>query len=352
MVCNADEGEPGTFKDRVLLQSFAETRVRRHDAGRACVTGAQKGMLYLRGEYRYLRDAAGDACSARARAKTGSGANIGGAPEFRFRHRNPHGRRRLCLRRGIRADRIAGRQAGATAQPPAFPGHPRLSRQADRGEQRRDLVQRRRDRGAGRRRLRRPGNETIDRHQDPFRLRRLRAPRDLRISVRRDASRGARGLRRARTPARCRSAARPGICLAPEEFGRRIAFEDMPTAGAFMVFDDSRDMFEVARNFAHFFAHESCGFCTPCRVGTSLLRDLMDKIAAGHGAPYEFNENRCACIASCRRRAIAAWARRPCNPVFDTMRKFQPAYERRLQRQGFRARISTSTPRWRRARAK
>ncbi len=62
-----------------------------------------------------------------------------------------------------------------------------------------------------------------------------------------------------------------GVCLSALEFGRRIAFEDVPTAGAFMVFDRSRDMFEVARNFAHFFAHESCGFCTPCRVGTELV---------------------------------------------------------------------------------
>ncbi len=62
-----------------------------------------------------------------------------------------------------------------------------------------------------------------------------------------------------------------GICVAAEEFDRRIAFEDLPTAGAFMIFDDTRDMFEVARNFAHFFAHESCGFCTPCRVGTTLV---------------------------------------------------------------------------------
>ena len=74
-----------------------------------------------------------------------------------------------------------------------------------------------------------------------------------------------------------------GICVADNEFDRRIAFEDIPTAGAFMVFDHSRDMFEVARNFAHFFAHESCGFCTPCRVGTTLLKNLMDKIGDGHG---------------------------------------------------------------------
>ena len=57
-----------------------------------------------------------------------------------------------------------------------------------------------------------------------------------------------------------------------------------------MIFDASRDIFEVARNFVHFFAHESCGFCTPCRVGTAMQRDLMDKIADGRGSRYEVNE--------------------------------------------------------------
>ena len=81
-----------------------------------------------------------------------------------------------------------------------------------------------------------------------------------------------------------------GNCLTPDEFGRRIAFEDVPTAGAFMVFGGQRDLFEIARNFAHFFAHESCGFCTPCRVGTALSRGMIDKIAAGQGALYEIKE--------------------------------------------------------------
>jgi NADH:ubiquinone oxidoreductase subunit F (NADH-binding) len=77
-----------------------------------------------------------------------------------------------------------------------------------------------------------------------------------------------------------------GICIDATEFGRRIAFEDLPTAGAFTVFDASRDMFEVARNYAHFFAHESCGFCTPCRVGTSMLvaRDGQDPRRQRHAA--------------------------------------------------------------------
>jgi len=81
-----------------------------------------------------------------------------------------------------------------------------------------------------------------------------------------------------------------GICVSEMEFDRKLGFEDLPTAGAFMVFDDSRDMFEVARNFVHFFAHESCGFCTPCRVGTSMLKTTMDKIAEGHGTQHDLAE--------------------------------------------------------------
>jgi [NiFe] hydrogenase diaphorase moiety large subunit len=97
-----------------------------------------------------------------------------------------------------------------------------------------------------------------------------------------------------------------------------------------MVFDETRDMFEVARNFAHFFAHESCGFCTPCRVGTTLVRNLMDKIARGHGSPYDINE-----LFKLHRLMQGAshcgLGNTACNPVFDTLNKFRPAYERRLK---------------------
>ena len=97
-----------------------------------------------------------------------------------------------------------------------------------------------------------------------------------------------------------------------------------------MVFGAHRDMFEVARNFAHFFAHESCGFCTPCRVGTSLVSNFMDKIANGNGSQYEINEifkvHRLLHVASHCGLGQAA-----CNPLFDTLQKFRPAYERRLR---------------------
>jgi [NiFe] hydrogenase diaphorase moiety large subunit len=125
-----------------------------------------------------------------------------------------------------------------------------------------------------------------------------------------------------------------GICISPDEFDRRIGFEDLPTAGAFMVFNHSRDMFEVARNFVHFFQHESCGFCTPCRVGTSLLKNLMDKLHNGHGSPYDFTE-----IEKLNQLLLSmshcGLGHTACNPVLDTIAKFRPAYERRLEHTDF-----------------
>lgn len=121
-----------------------------------------------------------------------------------------------------------------------------------------------------------------------------------------------------------------GLCLAPHEFGRQLAFEDVPTAGAFMVFDQRRDMFEVARGFAHFFAHESCGFCTPCRVGTELLARRMDKLAAGQGSAEDLEvllelDHLMHGSTHCGLGATA------CNPLRDTVLRFRPAYERRLR---------------------
>jgi [NiFe] hydrogenase diaphorase moiety large subunit len=101
-----------------------------------------------------------------------------------------------------------------------------------------------------------------------------------------------------------------------------------------MIFNQSRDMFEVARNFVHFFQHESCGFCTPCRVGTSLLKNLMDKLHNGHGSPYDFAEieNLSQLLQSMSHCGLGHTA---CNPVLDTIEKFRPAYDKRMEHDQF-----------------
>jgi [NiFe] hydrogenase diaphorase moiety large subunit len=326
VVCNADEGEPGTFKDRVLLASHADLLF---DGMTACgyVVGARKGFLYLRGEYRHLLGPLEEVL-ARRRATGLLGDAVCGDPSFAFDIDIHLGAGAyVCGEESALIESLEGKRGIPRNRPPYPVTHGYL--------------------------------------QQPTTVNNV----ETLCAAALIAVHGGDWYRRAGTPKSAGTkilsvsgdCARPGIyeypfgvtvrqvledcgalrtqavqisgpsgtCIDATEFGRRIAFEDLPTAGAFMVFDETRDMFEVARNFAHFFAHESCGFCTPCRVGTTLLRNAMDKIHAGKGSQHDLNRifqlNRL--LQSSSHCGLGHTA---CNPLFDTLKRFRPAYERRL----------------------
>jgi [NiFe] hydrogenase diaphorase moiety large subunit len=120
-----------------------------------------------------------------------------------------------------------------------------------------------------------------------------------------------------------------GTLLAGHELGRKIAFEDVPCAGAVMVFDDTRDILAVVDNFARFFAHESCGFCTPCRVGTTLAAQAMHRIVGGHGSRRDLKDlTRLTQVM--KATSHCGLGQTAGNPVVDALAKFRPAFVRRL----------------------
>jgi [NiFe] hydrogenase diaphorase moiety large subunit len=97
-----------------------------------------------------------------------------------------------------------------------------------------------------------------------------------------------------------------------------------------MIFDASRDMFDVTHNYARFFAEESCGFCTPCRVGTTLVVKTMDKIAAGRGSREDV-ETLSGIDDLMRGTSHCGLGGSACNALHDTIAKFRPTFERRLK---------------------
>jgi [NiFe] hydrogenase diaphorase moiety large subunit len=120
-----------------------------------------------------------------------------------------------------------------------------------------------------------------------------------------------------------------GTLLGPNEFHRRLSFEDVPTAGSFMVFGPDRDLLDVSVNFAHFFAHESCGFCTPCRVGTTLLKNSIDAIAAERGTRRDVKVAlRLARLL--RDSSHCALGHTACTHFLALHEKFKPTIDRRL----------------------
>ncbi len=125
-----------------------------------------------------------------------------------------------------------------------------------------------------------------------------------------------------------------GTLLGPARFDRRLAFEDLPTSGSFMVFDQRRDLLDLVRNFSHFFAHESCGFCTPCRVGTRLMRDLVDKVYRGCAGGQDLQElRRLGTIL--RAASHCGLGKTAPNVVLDALEQFPQVYGRRLRSEGF-----------------
>ena len=331
VVCNADEGEPGTFKDRVLLSAHADL-VFEGMTLCALAVGAAKGMLYLRGEYRYLLDHLNAVLERRRRGKL-LGAGILGRPGFDFDIEIHLGAGAyICGEESALIESLEGKRGTPRNRPP-FPvthgylNQPTVVNNVETFAASCLVAQRSGAWYAGIGTGASAGTKILSVSGDCARPGLYEYP--FGVSV------GEVLLACGADDAQAVQISGPsGVCLAASEFGRRIAFEDVPTAGAFMVFGQGRDMFEVARNFVHFFAHESCGFCTPCRVGTSLLRNLMDKLNNGHGSPYDFAEieklNRI--LQSMSHCGLGHSA---CNPVLDTIARFRPAYDRRLQHKEF-----------------
>jgi [NiFe] hydrogenase diaphorase moiety large subunit len=331
IVCNADEGEPGTFKDRVLLTSYAE-RVFEGMAIAGYVVGAARGLLYLRGEYRYLLEPLEAKLEAMRRDRL-LGASICGAQGFDFDIEIHLGAGAyICGEESALIESLEGKAGKPRIRPPfpvtvGYRGKPTVVDNVETLADATDVALHGGRLYAGNGTRRSAGTKILSVSGDCARPGIYEYSFGVRVEqVLKDCGAGDVAAVQVSGPS--------GVCLTPDEFRRHIAFEDVPTAGAFMIFGKDRDLFEVARNFAHFFAHESCGFCTPCRVGTSLMRDALDKIGAGHGSRYEINElMRLAELL--RRTSHCGLGQTAGNPVRDTWLKFRPAYERRLIRGDF-----------------
>lgn len=331
IVCNADEGEPGTFKDRVLLQSYAG-RVFEGMVIAAYTVGAQQGFLYLRGEYRYLLPQLEDFLDG-MRAANLLGKNIAGLPGFDFDIEIHLGAGAyICGEETALIESLEGKAGKPRVRPP-FPvvaGYMNKPTVVNNVETLCKATEIAINGGAWYEAIgtkQSTGTKIISVSGDCERPGLYEYAFGVRISqILEDCG--------AQDAIAVQVSGASGICLSEREFGRRIAFEDVPTAGSFMIFGKQRDMFEVARNFAEFFAHESCGFCTPCRVGTVLLKDIMEKIAAGRGTQYEMNEL-LRLQQVLKPGSHCGLGQTAGNAVADTVQKFRPAYERRLAETDF-----------------
>lgn len=331
IVCNADEGEPGTFKDRVLLTEVPDVVFDGMTiAGYAL--GARHGLVYLRGEYAYLWDHLQASLEKRRRVGL-LGTAAGGKAGFDFDIRIQLGAGAyICGEESALIDSLEGKR-GAPRDRPPFPtdrGYLQQPTAVDNVETF-ACVARIMERGAewfagfGTRDS--AGTKLLSVSGDCRRPGVYEVPFGITVNEFLD-------LAGAPHAAFVQVGGPSGQCVAPKDFGRRIAYEDLSTGGSVMVFGAGRDVLEIAAQFTEFFVEESCGWCTPCRVGTTLLKQGMDKVLRNRATLADVAALE-ALASTVSRMSRCGLGQTAPNPILTTMRNFPEAYEGRLQAETF-----------------
>lgn len=140
-----------------------------------------------------------------------------------------------------------------------------------------------------------------------------------------------------------------GGCIPADYFDTPVDYESLVKLGSIMgsggmiVMDETSNMVDVARYFMEFCKTESCGKCVPCRVGTVQMYDLLDKIYRGEGTRYELKllENLCTMV---REMSLCGLGQTAPNPVNSTLRYFRHEYLELLRDGDLAVETAVSTP--------
>ena len=111
----------------------------------------------------------------------------------------------------------------------------------------------------------------------------------------------------------------------PIDYDNLIAIGSMMGSGGLIVMDEDNCMVDIAKFFLEFTVDESCGKCTPCRVGTKRLLEILDKIISGNGELEDLDrmEELCNYIKSA---SLCGLGQTAPNPVISTLRYFRDEY--------------------------
>ncbi len=327
VLCNADEGEPGTFKDRAILTEHAGLMIEGMTIAGYAI-GAKKGVVYLRGEYAYLTNFLEDVLDEK-RAKGLLGKDIMGKKGFDFDVRMQLGAGAyICGEETSLISSCEGLRGDPKNRPP-FPaqkgylGKPTTVNNVETF----CCVTRIMDKGstwfaevgsAGS-----PSNKLLSVSGDCQSPGVYEYPFGIKVSeLLKDV--GA-------TDAKAVQIGGPsGQLIGPSDYDRIICYDDLATGGSIMIFGPDRDLLEVVDYFMEFFIEESCGYCTPCRVGNVLLKEKLDDIRNGKGEPEDIDYlvNLGESIEKASRCGLGQTSP---NPILSSIKNFRSEYDKLIK---------------------
>ena len=287
LVCNADESEPGTFKDRVLLEGDPFATVEAMTIA-AFATGASQGFLYIRGEYPEAEASIANAiASARENGLLGPDI-LGSGFAFDIELRRGAGAY-ICGEETALFESIEGKRGEPRNKPP-FPvevglfGKPTVVNNVETLANVPLIVL------EGGEAFASIGTEGSTGPKLFCLSGNVERPGVYEVefgATLRDLIELAGGVPGGRDIRAILLGGAAGVFVGPEVLDTPLTFEATRAIGAtlgsgvIMVFDETVDLVDTLRRIAQFFRDESCGQCVPCRVGSVRQEELLARLAAG-----------------------------------------------------------------------
>ncbi|HPS57797.1 MAG TPA: NADH-ubiquinone oxidoreductase-F iron-sulfur binding region domain-containing protein [Spirochaetota bacterium] len=278
VLCNADEGEPGTFKDRRILEEQADKVI----AGMAIcakAVGACEGYIYLRGEYNFMKAKLQAGCDRWNKIFSDKKLN------FKMSVRSGSGAY-VCGEETALMESMQGNRGEPRNKPPfpvveGFLNKPTVINNVETLAYVTTIINDGPEKFSSLGTKTSMGGKVFSVSGDAEVKGIYELP--LGMTIQEFVDIFGDGDTKA-----VQVGGASGSCVPRKNFDKTIiGFEGVPTGGSMMLFNSSRSMYNVLRNYLEFFEEESCGQCTPCRVGCQQLLKGIEAIRSGE-KPQEY----------------------------------------------------------------
>jgi NADH:ubiquinone oxidoreductase subunit F (NADH-binding)/(2Fe-2S) ferredoxin len=336
IICNADEGDPGAFMDRSLLEGDPHAVLEGMLIG-AYAIGCAEGYIYIRAEYPLAIKRLEMALEQMKQSGL-LGKKILGSP-FRFQiHIKQGAGAFVCGEETALMASIAGGRGMPRSRPP-FPaskglwGKPTNINNVETLANVSAILAQGATWFAGYGTEKSKGTKTFSLAGKVQRTGLIEVP--MGISLGEIINEIGGGVPKGKMLKAVQTGGPSGGCIPAELFDLPVDYESLAQAGSIMgsggmvVMDENTCMVDITRFFLSFTAEESCGKCLPCRLGTRQTLDILNDICAGQAAPEDIevlervNE-------TVNKGSLCGLGQTAPNPVRTTLRYFLPEYERHI----------------------
>ena len=320
VICNADEGEVGTFKDRYILEGDPFTLIEAMVIAGYAV-GSRRGYIYLRAEYHYLLDLLSNAI--------GQARERGFLEHFDIDIREGAGAY-VCGEESALMDSIEGKRGEVRYRPPFPPskglwGKPTIINNVETLMNIPQIILN------GASWFSQMGTEW-SKGTKVFSLSGdVEKPGVYELVMGSLLRELVEGLASAKNTKMIQVGGATGRIIPYEMIDTPLDFEDILGAGAITVFNESRDIIDIIYRNMEFLAEESCGKCVPCREGTEVMLEILERLSQGEGTEKDIRalqELASAMMLS----SLCGLGQAAPNPVMDSLQYYRDVYESRIRK--------------------